>query len=331
MPPLNQEEVSQENETFDFNTLIAETAAKAVADDESGETGEDDELSGPTDQVGELDEGDAYEVPEFEDDPAHEEDEPLEEEDRVDPPEEPEAEAKAPPRDEEIEQLKGLVFEGQKQIQTLLDILRAKEAPTKQEQPKEPDLPHEIVKMALFEGNTEKWNKLPPEQQAKGRKFAQEYIDNESRYAADPGKRYEEQIRDRVMEDVRAMLQPVMVDQTDRKSQAIIEKYTKDIPQLRGRVAEVFKTLPGSRSADWQDLEAAFKVATDYVRLESKDQKISSRERKLTAAERQREANRRAARRQSPRGSGKAPPAKTKGWTVEQSLFDFAKNLENGD
>jgi len=319
-------------ESFSMVDLIATVTAKVEAED-AGDDAVVEDGDGPSAQEGELsDEAPEQETEEVDDTAEDEEEgEDDDSEEQVEE-EDPEAEATDPPVDEEKEELKHLVLQGQQQVQALLEQVNALVATQAKRvtQTKEPAISEDLAKLALFEGTPEAWEKLSPADQAKGKKFSKEYIDRETRYALDPDKRYEEQIRDKVMADVQSILKPLMVEQSDRRAQTTFDKYAKGLEDHKQRLGEVFQSMPGSRSKNFSDLEACFKNAAAMVRLELKDKSLSDRERKLQTSDRQKAANKKAAGRRRKRGSGKAPKAKQKGWdNGKQSLFDFAQSMEN--
>ena len=315
---------------FDIKTLIAEVTERVNAE-EASDTAPVEGEDGPSDEEGEL----SDEAPEGEEEAEDAaEDEEVEEGEAEEETEEedPETEVTDSPETQKISQLEDLVLQGQQQVQVLLELVNKQSAALAQPKPKEKSEPlvsEDLARMVLFDGDPAKLEKLDPTTRAKGRKFTEEYVTRESRYAVDPGKRYTEQIRELVLADIQSYLKPLVVEQTDRKAADVYEKYASDLKPHKQRLAEVFKSMPGSRSQDWNALEETFKWAADFVRLELKDKNLSVRERKLAASERQKAANKKAAGRREKRGSGKAPKAKHKGWDRSISLFDYSQRLAN--
>lgn len=290
--------------------IIADVTSRLEVGD-SGETVLDEDEVGPSDE-GELadDDLDATDDDEDqeEDEESDEEEESSEEDDDSttdgsEKPEgdEPKAEAKADPRDEEIANLKALVLQTQQQSQQLIDfVLRqqerqqsARSAPPKGEFD---DLPEEVIQTLLFGGAEEDIKALDSATRVKGQRFVQNWTREQARYAKDPSAFYREKLQDLVRSEIRSAVGPVLQQQTVREAQSVLERHLGDMDvEAKKRVADIFQRLNSPT-------EEALKFAVDFVRKERKEQQLAERERKVETSERQRKANRQAARKGARRG-----------------------------
>jgi len=246
----------------------------------------------------------------------------------------PKSEDKVDPRDEEIAALKELA---RNQNQQLIDLLQQQVALNQQklnQAPKAPEseLSEEAARIALFGGDDKAWESLTPKEKAAGKKFAQEWIDRQTRYARNPEALYEELIKDRVRREIESYVAPVLQETHTKRAQEIIDRHAKDlVGEHRERVHAVYQALPGSRSNSWEDIEATFEAAAKLVRMEVAQGDLATRERKVEAAKRQKEANREAARSVGRKGT-RRPKTKSKvpQWDPSQmDLEQFAQILQD--
>lgn len=319
---------------FDMESLYAEVAAK-IGDDPGDDVLDEDE-AGPSQEEGELtdDDLDATEDEDFEesdegpDEDAGASEEEGESDGDADLPDpdgvEPEAEAKADPRDEKISRLESLVLQTQQQNQQLADLLLKMQQESRKEAPKASptDLSEEVAHLALFSGDPEALKALDPATRAKAMQHAQEWTKAQARYSVDPSLFYKEKIRDLVLADLQNVVGPVLQQHATGQAQAVIDQHLAGMdPSSRKRVAEVFQGL-GSPT------ESALKFAVDFVKKETAEQKLAERERKLAAAERQKKANREAARRSGRPGRRPAKKDKRPKWQPGEDLADYARRLQ---
>lgn len=250
------------------------------------------------------------------------------EEEQSDP--EPEGEAESEASEERIstKDLLAQIEETRQQQQALMALLLNRQ---KQEQEPEQkpaaDLPLPVVRLALFGGSdSEEWEKLDPVTKAKAQDFAKDYLDRTARYAQDPDAMYRELIRERVLEDLRRELQPLASAFYQQKAESLWEQYASDLRPHKDRIAQVFQQIPGVKDGDMESVEAAFKLAAQLVRAEVQGSRHAEQSRKAEAAERQRKANRRAAKKRAgsaPKPNGKAALQ----WDGVTPLSVFAEQL----
>lgn len=336
-----QEEGLTQDLPFDMSALIAEVEAQIES--EAGDDVLDEDEAGPSYEEGELtdEDLDATEEPlgeddesdeDGEEDPAEEDDE-SDEEDLAETPEDaPKAEATDDPRDHEITRLKELVLQTQQQSQQLMDlVLRQQERQQEERQQQsqkakaaeEYGISEETVELVLFGGPEGSLEKLDPQTRAKAQRFARDWTKEQSRYALDPSKFYQEKIRDLVLADLRQVVGPVVQQQTVREAQAVIDRHLEGLdPKSKQRVAEVFKTLNSPT-------EDALKFAADYVRKELETEQLAQRERKVETAERQKQANRKAARKGArPKRRAKTSNNQRPRMQPGESPLDYARRLQ---
>lgn len=311
-----------------IDDIIARVAAEAEAEELESNEVEEAEV-GPEDES--LESGE--ETEEVEDTPPEEDDESAEGElaeeegedlDQVE--EEEEEEASEPnPLQAQVEAL-------QARLDQMTQLLLAREqAPKVPEppQPKKEDLPLEVVQAALF-GGSDAWQGMDEVTKRKAQKVASDYAARESRYALDPAARYEE-IRDVVLSDVAAALKPVIQDYHDRQAKASINEVVgSDLgEQDKGRLAEIFQALPGSRSGDWGVQKAALQAAAAQLRAEKQAESLAERERAVAAREKQQKANKRSAKRRgSNRGSTPPKPKQRPTLKSGDDLVSYYKRLQ---
>lgn len=328
------------DETFD---LTDDQSYDMVADYESRLAGELAE-AGPEDEVSDVAE-DGDEGPSLEDeDFSQDEESPLEEPEgelsdesadqdvTADAPEEPPAPV-ADPRDDRIRGLEAMVGDLQSK---LLDILTAtqqhqRQAPAPAPQPRAPEVADEVVRMALFGGNPEEWERVDPATKAKAQKIALDYATREAKYATDPGARYQE-VREKVVEDVYRIFGPVIQSHYDRIAQESVQKYAQEFSTEsdKARLREVLYQIPGHDSSDPRAFQQAFNLAAERVRVEKKAQEIAEREQRLQAEQRQRDANRQAARRNN-RGQRPNKPSAPRNLGPNPSVWDIYQAVKDAE
>lgn len=319
--------------------LIADVVSRVEA--ETGDDVLDDSEAGPSDE-GELpeDETSATEHDESVEDDSESDEEGEEEpseEDDSEPDQDPEtgqdsdpkAEATVDPRDKEIADLRTLVLQTQQQSQQLVSFLQfqlgqqqAAQAPP-QKKTKYDGLTEDDAYKALFGGDPKALEGMAPATRSQAEKLAQDFTRDTAKYALDPTLYYREKIREHVIADLEALVGPVVQEHRVREAREAVEAQLKGLgPAERKRVGEVFNSL-GTVSVE------ALKLAADYVRLEGKKQQLADRERKVDTSERQRLANKRAAKQGAAR-RGRGAPEKNKPIRMREGedILAFYKRVE---
>lgn len=308
MDDLNQEDDNMpEHVEFDVLGEFHQRMEAASAEDEV-DSSEEEEGEGPG-EPGELDPQD----PSTEENPGEPEADP-EQGDEDEPDEEPEPEGEPESQTSELDLIKAELAATRQQQQQLFQNMMLLMQQKAQPQAPAQDaslLPDEVVEAALYGGEQSQqvWEGLDPSTRARAKAFASDTMKRQARYAQKPALQYQEQFRALVQQDMQKMLQPLLQSHYDTQAQQIVQRHAADLPDHSTRIAEVYQSLPGSRSSNPAEMEATFKFAADFVRKELAQQGVAAREQKVETSERQKKANRKAARRGRPRGRGK-PPSK---------------------
>ena len=139
----------------------------------------------------------------------------------------------------------------------------------------------------------EAYEALPPTVKKKAKDAVQRYSQEETLNILYPEKRYTDQIRYFVMQDVQQYVQQAMggltQDYNARKAENVFSKYESNFTSDadRKRLLEVMDTIPGNDSKDWATQEKVLELAVQQVLKERKEEDLISRERELEMRERQ--------------------------------------------
>lgn len=133
------------------------------------------------------------------------------------------------------------------------------------------DLPDMHVRGAIFGGDPKVFEALPEDTKRRVVQVYERYTAAETRYAKNPALRYEEQIRDRVRQEIEAAVKPLREDLEVREADRLITRHLAPLGDeahpLRVRAMQIFGTLPGSKGG-WAEREKVLATAVILARAE---------------------------------------------------------------
>lgn len=325
-------------EQFDLvDTFMDRLEASAANDHDSLEAGDEggpSEYADHADELGELPEEDlAPEQPEDDkESPEPEvdgpEDEGIDDEDPVLP--EPagqvdeslrryeEIQSRLAAQEQRNQQLLLLLHQQQQAQQHAAQVARQQSA----------DIPIEAMKLALFGASEEAWQDYDPSIRQKAQARAKDEMTSMAEAALDRRGFYERQIAPIVDRVIAARMAPLSETHNQTMAAQIFNRHAGDLePPLKGRVHEVFSQMPGADSSDWRVLERALEMSVRLAKAETKEKTIAERERKVQTSKRQKDANRKAARRQRSGGRGKSPASNAPKLEPGMDLVKYAEKL----
>lgn len=215
----------------------------------------------------------------------------------------------------------------------LLKLL-GQQAPPKQPVPEKKsdtdDLPLNVIRLALGGATKEEWERIPASQKEKVQRFLAEHNEREARYVADPALRYKEVYRQKVLEDVFEVLNPVLKDYHERRAQGAVERHLTPLkdPKLQSRAREIYAQLPGARSASWDDQEQALRAAAGLAKLERLEQQQANVRQGKAAQNVQRQATGGKGLKATPKTGGSQASKALPEMKEHESLMDYYERIK---
>lgn len=237
-------------------------------------------------------------------------------------------------KDVEIESLKKQLAE-QNQLQTkLLDILEQQKAAFESSKapPSREELDPEVIRMALYgdpDQDMDAFKALDPATIKKAEKFRSEWAERQARYAADPKLRYQEEIRDLVLQDVQALVSPFLETNAVQQAETVFREVAGDVtPDEKREIGKIYMTLPGADSPSIEENRKALEAAVKLFRANKEIASLRKVTKKSRAKVKQQRANQRAARKGSAPRSSPGTRSERPRWTPGVDLAEYAKQLE---
>ncbi len=339
-----------DSDAFDIDEIIAraerEVAGEEDTDSDSDVTFEEGPGEGELsdeDESGDSDEDLENEEEELEADDEDYDDEVDEDDDEGTLESEDEETTKETETEEEVEQ-PNLYLE---ELKLLKESLRAEREAREQLQAQllqQTKAPQRSPEQAEFrralhlltygkESDKEEWERLPALVRSHAQEFSRIREAEEIEYALNPGKRFEDHYRKLVVDTIRQELAPLQQERHNRAAREAFEPYLDKIPtaQDKQRLAEIMRDLPGATSPDWNTQKKVLQVAFRLYETEKKEAELAKKTQKVTTKERQQKANRKARKRNSPRGRrGSGKKRKVPTMKLGDDLEDYARKLEQG-
>lgn len=319
--PTENNQDSLTEESFPSITDLVKEVTASEGEPEPTEIPEDDEdeepsEAGPGDEPGEQAEEDSAEPEESDD------------EDQTPEPE-------AAPEIKEPDELSRLRAQNEQLLAAMGQLLAkgppaAQQAPVPRSDPT-PEVSEDAVRLALFGGNEEQWKRIPESEKARALKIAEDYARREVKAALSPKARYE-QIREQVLSEVAAFLDPVMSDFHQRRAAEIVQKHLDPIkdPTVRKRAEALFRENPGSASTSWKDLDTVLGTSVKLAMAEAREKAVAEKKAKIESEKKQDKAAKHKLKNRSatPGAVAKkvAPPASLKDG---ESLMEFYERLKS--
>lgn len=282
MPPENDSDGDEDNLSLQEEL---EGGSVGPVDDESDEDTPDDESEDDDDEPGPDESGEQGEESEESDEPESEEgDETEESTDEEDEPEEPET-------DDPLAHLRSEVERERALNAKLMDMIQSKSpaAPSNQVDTYD-DVPDDLLKLAVFGAPQEAYANFNPAAVARAKQAADRHWSAVLKAVRNPEVAFE-QIKGKVDGIVNERVAPLHRDFAMRKADSLAEKFLKPLPgPLQKRAQELFKTLPGSKSTSWDDVERDLAISVKLAKAESLDKDHKSKTQKVKAGQVQRKA-----------------------------------------
>jgi len=176
----------------------------------------------------------------------------------------------------------------------------------------------------------ESYDALPAPVKKKAKEAVKRHSHEETLNILYPERRYENQIRYFVQQDIQKALGGLTEDYHARRAKKAFAKYEDQVqsPEDRRRLLEVMKTVPGYESDDWKTQEKVLKLSVDQVLKERRMEGLAERERDLEIRESQIRNSK--SKRSSPkgkRGRRRSQP-KNRKLSAGDDLVAFARQLE---
>ena len=330
----------------DFDSILDQVRANMEEEPESADESEESEEDLPLEDQEEAeddvdaqadDDQEPYQDPDEEEEP---------EEDESDA--EPEEEAEVEPERDELAELRQALEEQRKFNHQLVDKLKQhdsflqegqKQKQQQQQQPKqqpqrtlETEQLEEGFRLQLFGSmeDRESYDALPPPVKKKAKEAVRRHSHEESLNILYPERRYENQIRYFVQQDIQRALGGLTEDYHARRAKTAFAKYEDQVqsPDDRRRLLEIMPNIPGYESDDWKVQEKVLKLAVDQVLKERRMEGLAERERDLEIRESQIRNSK--SKRSSPkgkRGRRRSQP-KNRKLSAGDDLVEFARQLE---
>lgn len=340
-----QDEPLTAEDSFDIDSIIERATAEAEGRseedlDEDPDGPDQGELSEDVEEEGETEDSEDEEDPE----PEGHDEEADEGEDDSEDEEEPESQASTGPLEQQLATLKAEVEQQRMERQALLWAMQQQaqpqtQAPTASQQDKSDfETALYLAQFGRTEQDSKTWESLPARVRKDATEFAEHRARMETRYTINPELRFQNEIAPFVERMVQERLAPLVQEYQARRANEIVAPLKEKLkdPADKERVRVLLEGIPGSRSADWRDQEAALKLAVEKLELEKKLADLEKRSQGVRAKEAQQEANKRARKRGTRGGrrgsTNKTPPPSMKpGEDMEDYYTRLLKNADKYD
>ena len=317
---------------MNFEALLAE--AEAEVEKESQES-EETEADGPG--PGELsdealeEEAEGEETEDEGEEEASEVEEPAAEESEETEDEEPEPEPEAP---SELSTLREEIAELRRQLS------EKKEEPKPQAPPPRKTAEQHQFEQAFYlalhggESDTKEWESLPAHIKSDATQAARLYARAEASYALHPEQRFQAQIAPFVQQMIQEALTPLKAQSAEVKAREVLSPYLEKLSTQadKKRFAELLRDVPGHGSGDWGAEQKALSIAARLFEAERGQAAVAKKEQKADAIQRQRDATKKARKREARPGSSKSAKRKSPPpFQIGDDMAAYARTLAQGD
>lgn len=314
LPQIEDEDDDEEEDPTDTDDPEADPSEEGESTDEEDPSEEGEETDADaSDEV--VEDGET-------DNPPAEQDPPEEETEEPPPP------PQEDPRDARIAQL-------EKRYEQLLQHTLSQQKPTPPPTPAldVDDLPDNVLNAVMF-GTQEQINQvsaaLTGEQRAKAQKLLERHRKAQIVLATKGPAAFYEAVREQVIQDVSALVQPLALAYEEQQVESMIRKHLGPIKdkEVRKRAVQIFAGTPGARSASWQDRDQALELSVKAAQGEEARRVAADKTQKNKAGKAQGQANGgKKLKGTNPKSSGAPPKKKSLAMRDNESLSQYEARL----